>query len=400
MTESFMPYRCPQCGAPLPPGIGDQTICQFCGSSLIRLKAARAGPGQAAAPQEAPSQPWGIRLKTVSCIDQQGIGVEAFRMLIPADWRFEGGVHWLMNNPGMPAVIACRAYNPQGVEAFEIFPNISCYWTNNPMVTMMFPMGSLYFGNEVRPPMPALQALQQLVVPRYRGKMPGLQIVQQEHLPDLPKALRANAPPTPGPIPQADGARLRLRYRQDGQEVDEDLFGVVELTRVAMPMLFGAQEHIYWMANYLFSFRAKADSLDRLADQFQAIVRSFRLNPQWYGRYLQVSQFLIQNQIQQIQHIGQLSRIISQTSDQISDMIMDSYYQRQATMDRLAEQFSQAIRGVNEYYNPFEDRPVELPGGYNYAWANALGEYILTDDPNFNPNLGSNLTWQQMEQKR
>jgi len=387
MADSLVPHRCPQCSAPLPPDTGDRTTCAYCGSSLIRLKTA----GRADAPPA-----WGLRLKTIACVDQQGIGIEAFRMLIPADWRFEGGVHWLMNNPGMPAVIAFRAYNPQGVEAFEVFPNISCYWTNNPMVTMMFPMGSLYFGNEVRPPLPALQALQQMVVPRYRGKVPGLQITQQEHLPDLPKALRANAPPTPGPIPQADGARLRLHYRLDGQEVDEDLFGVVEMTRVAMPMLFGAQEHIYWMADYLFSFRAKAGNLERLADQFQAIVRSFRLNPQWYGRYLQVSQYLIQNQIQQIQHVGQLSRIISQTSNQISDMIMDSYYQRQATMDRLADQFSQAIRGVDEYYNPFEERGVELPGGYNHAWANALGEYILTDDPNFNPNIGSNVTWQQM----
>ena len=387
--SNIISEQCPQCGASLPPGGGQRIVCAYCGSTLVR----RGEVGASTTPG------WGVHYKTITCVDQQGIGIEAFRMLIPAGWEFEGGVHWLLNNPGMPAVVACRAFNPHGAEAFEIFPNISCYWTNNQMVTMMFPIGSLYFGNEVRPPLPALQALQQLVVPRYRGQMPGLQIVQQEHLPDLPQAVRAGTPSAPGPVPQADGARLRLRYRQGEKEIEEDLFGVVELTRVAMPMLMGAQEHIYWMADYLFSFRAEAGHLERLSDQFMAVVRSFRLNPQWFGRYLQVSQFLIQNQIQQIQHIGQLSRIISQTSDQISDMMMESYYQRQATMDRLATQFSQAIRGVDEYHNPFEGRGVELPGGYRHAWANALGEYILTDDPNFNPNLGSTVTWEPMQRE-
>ncbi len=101
----------------------------------------------------------------------------------------------------------------------------------------------------------------------------------------------------------------------------------------------------------------------------------------------------------QIQHVGQLSRIISQTNSQISDMIMDSYNQRQATMDRLSNQFSQAIRGVDEYSDPLSGRDVELPGGYGHAWSNALGEYIVTDDPNFNPNIGSNATWELMQRK-
>lgn len=320
-------------------------------------------------------------------------------MLIPADWEFEGGVHWLMNNPGMPAVIAFRAYNPQGEETFEAFPNIPFYWTNNPMVTAMFPVGSLYYGNEVRPPAPALQVLQEIVVPRYRGQMPALQVVQREHLPDLAQELRAGSPVTSAGITGADGARVRIRYRHGDRDVEEDIFGVVEVSQMAVPMFAGAMENIFWMADYLFSFRALAGQLDGLSDMFMTVVRSFRLNPQWYGRYMQVSQFMIQNQIQQIHHIGQISQIISRTSDQISDMIMDSYYQRQGTLNRLSDQFSRAIRGVDEYYDPFEERGVELLGGYDRAWSNALGEYILTSDANFDPNIGSNLNWEAMERR-
>jgi hypothetical protein len=302
--------NCPQCGAPLPPG-GPRLTCAYCGAPLVRQEAPPEG--------EATGTSWGVRLKTVVCIDRQGIGIEAFRFLIPAEWEFEGGVHWLLNNPGMPAVIAFRAYNPQGLEALEVFPNISCTWTNNPMVQMMFPI--------------------------------------------------------------------------------EDIFGVVEVTGFSMPTMMGMVQTLFWMAEYLFSFRAPAGHLDRLGDLFNGIVRSFRLNPEWFGRYLQVSQFLIQNQIQQIRHVGEISRIVSQTSSQISDMMMDTYYRRQETMDRLAEQFSQTIRGVDDYYDPFAGQGIELPGGYRYAWATPLGEYILTDDPNFNPNIGSTQTWERMERK-
>jgi hypothetical protein len=382
--------RCPQCGAPLPPVDSVRITCTYCGSSLIRQKAST---------DESPAGVWGMRLKTISCVDQQGIGVEAFRLLIPADWEFEGGVHWLMNNPGRPAFITFRAYNPQGEEAFEAFPNIPCYWTNNPMVKMMFPMGSLYYGNEVRPPAPALQVLQEIVVPRYRGQMSGLQVVTQEHLPNLAQQLRASSPATTSGATSLDGGRVRIRYRHGDRDIEEDVLGIVEVAQASTPMFMGMMENIFWVADYLFSFRSSAGQLDGFSDMFMALVRSFWLNPQWYARYMQVSQYLIQNQIQQIRHIGQISQIVSQTSDQISDMIMDSYNQRQDTLDRLFTQFSQTIRGVDEYYDPFEGQGIELPGGYDHAWSNALGEYILTDDPSFDPNIGSNLDWQAMERR-
>jgi len=46
-----------------------------------------------------------------------------------------------------------------------------------------------------------------------------------------------------------------------------------------------------------------------------------------------------------------------------------------------------------EAFSPF------VPGGYDHAWANALGEYIVTDDPNFNPNLGSNSNWEPLSRQ-
>jgi hypothetical protein len=103
--------------------------------------------------------------------------------------------------------------------------------------------------------------------------------------------------------------------------------------------------------------------------------------------------------MQQIRNAGELSRIISQTHREISDDMMRSWEERQGVYDRLSERFSQNIRGVDEYYDPVSDRRVELPGGYRNAWVNGLGEYVITEQEDYNPNIGSNQNWQRMERR-
>jgi hypothetical protein len=126
---------------------------------------------------------------------------------------------------------------------------------------------------------------------------------------------------------------------------------------------------------------------------------SFRLNPQWFSKVNQVVEYLISRQIRHIRNVGELSRILSRTSNEISEQMMQSYEERQKVYDRVSENFSQHIRGVDEYYDPVGERRVELPAGYRQAWTNALGEYIVSESEDFNPNVGSNQNWQKMEKK-
>ncbi len=67
--------------------------------------------------------------------------------------------------------------------------------------------------------------------------------------------------------------------------------------------------------------------------------------------------------------------------------------------DRLSERFSQNIRSVDAYYDPVSERSVELPAGYQNAWVNGLGEYVIAEQGDFNPNIGSNQNWQRMERR-
>lgn len=64
-----------------------------------------------------------VRFKTFSYIDRQGTGIEAFRLLVPSDWQFQGGITWVLDNLGMPAYAGFRVHNPAKSEEFEVFSN-------------------------------------------------------------------------------------------------------------------------------------------------------------------------------------------------------------------------------------------------------------------------------------
>jgi hypothetical protein len=73
--------------------------------------------------------------------------------------------------------------------------------------------------------------------------------------------------------------------------------------------------------------------------------------------------------------------------------------QRQASQDRISQSWSEHIRGVETYQTPFDGRPVQLPGGYSQAWVNARGEYLLTNQAGFNPNVGDTTEWRRMDRR-
>ena len=110
-------------------------------------------------------------------------------------------------------------------------------------------------------------------------------------------------------------------------------------------------------------------------------------------------EYLAQQQIQQIRSVGELSRMLSQMSDQMRTDQLEQFEQRSNVYDKVAQMHSDNILGIDRYFDPYEGREVELPSGYNHVWCNNLGEYVLTDNPNYNPNVGDNLTWQPLEKK-
>ncbi|UCF20121.1 MAG: hypothetical protein JSU87_01555 [Gemmatimonadota bacterium] len=79
---------------------------------------------------------------------------------------------------------------------------------------------------------------------------------------------------------------------------------------------------------------------------------------------------------------------------------MRAWEERQASQDRLSREFSEYIRRVETYVDPVAGRDVQLPSAYDEAWVSSSGEYILSNNPNLNPNVGSNQSWERMRARR
>jgi hypothetical protein len=387
--------KCPQCGADLPPAPAGYLLCRYCGSSLVWHGPAISGDPTATAPTGA-AVARGLRLKLIRCADPEGTGLEMFRMLVPAGWEQRGGCRWQLDNPSMPATISFEVYNPQGAEAFEILPNLNFIWNTNPMERFLAPPGSRSFGAEVLEPVTIGKAFRKFVLPRCRAAFSDLKILNEEPVPDLPQLVKSDAALT-GNL--AQGGKVRIAYTGQNAQLEEEIYGVVEMYLTHRPGLFGTSELVLWYIDYLFSFRAAVGRLDACADLFKVMLGSFQLNPHWYAAFKSVAQYLAQRQIQRIHHIGQIGEIMAQAGREMREQNLHDFYARQETYDRLATDHSRQIRGVDGFYDPHREEVVELPAGYGNAWANNLGEYILTDDPNFNPNLDSTLHWEPMGQK-
>lgn len=389
----FIELVCPRCGAPLK-GQGEQFTCQHCGARLLLRRSNQASGGK---PRDVVVN--GVTLVPFAYYDPQA-SLEAFSILIPKGWEVRGGVEWVPTRAAAPTNLALQLLSPDGVTAIEGFPTRYFTWTPNPMLMVTQPVGSLYFGNEVQQPVPARDAMRAFFLPRVR-RFPDLSIVSETPAPDMLQLVMKNPPPpTQGAQYSNDSLRVRVQYTQNQQTVAEEFFGIAEYTRVGMPGMFGVMESVFWSLGYLSSYRSNAQHIDEYSDLYRAVVTSAKVNPAWAAFVQQISSGLVNNTIRGINQIGELSRQISRNNDQIREMNMRGWQERSAVYDRINERFDEHIRGVDPYFDPNTGSSVELPAGYTHAWSTALGEYIVSDDPNFNPNINSTQNWTPLEPQK
>ena len=90
--------------------------------------------------------------------------------------------------------------------------------------------------------------------------------------------------------------------------------------------------------------------------------------------------------------------VVTHVYEDINDMRRQSFEYRGRVTSDANRRFCEAIRGVNSYVTPFENYPVQLPNGYNYAWTSGSGQYVMSNDPGYIPGQHFNGTWQPIQQ--
>lgn len=312
-------------------------------------------------------------------------------MLLPADWQVQSQVVWRYDMVHQASAFL-QAWDPQTGDQFTIFPTHGFTWIEGGVT--FFPQGSNYCGNEVCPPIwDGAQFIGQIVFPRFRGDATDARILAHDDYPRVGQEA-AMAAAEPGVQKLGKAGRVRIAYRTAGYAVEED-FHYVIVYALPIPGMIPAS---FWGPTLLSSMRATTGRADRLARLHQAILSSVRLNPRWMCALKQVQGMFIQNQINASRNAMRLSRYIAQVNDEIMEMNRQSFEAQQAAHDRINQRFDEYIRGVETYVDPSSGGAgVQLPSGYQQAWTNGLGEYVVSDSYNFDPNQHMNGNWQRMQ---
>ena len=239
--------------------------------------------------------------------------------------------------------------------------------------------------------------MKDIVIPRFRPEAQGIKVINEQDISDLIPPSTSNQSPFPS---STEAGKIRIEYTANGKTLEDEFYCVVQATYIPLQSMSGVKTNTMWGVNYIGSFRAEKGKLDASAKILKTISDSVTLNLDWFNKYVQVIEYLIKMNIQQIQSVGQLGSIIAQTGAEIRQENLDLYNEREATNDRISNQFSEYVRGVDSYFNPLEEKNVELPSGYDNVWVNNLGEYVLSDNPNYNPNVGNNQSYQRLEKAK
>lgn len=360
------------------------------------------------------AEPGYLRLKRVEIVDRHGFEkpMPAMSMLVPIDWSFDGQIKYAqkIGDPADLVRLAFRTASPDGRLAIEMFPGWSWTWADDPMMRQAMQNQSAMAAQmgrartELAPPMSARDFLTRVAVPRLR---PGAKVLGIEPVPDLDPGLQeqvkqAQATAASAGVQmrlRADHARARLQLPAGKQPGEEWLTAVVFTRATAMPSInrsgqMGQAALYQCTADSLFGMRAPPGELPANEKLYRTVLSTIRLDPTWQARVSQVQANMTASNVQSAQD---RSKIIAKSGEDQSRIIREGYQNRQATLDRTNERFSDAMRGVQNFRNPTTGENVKLSNEYAHAWVSGNGEYVMSDSSTFNPGQVLQGSWTQLQ---
>ena len=322
-----------------------------------------------------------IRVMKADIVDPSGFEkpMTAATILVPHGWQTQGGVVWQQTLPSCGPKsphVNWAATSPDGKRRFQLLPDEQ--WNGSSLLPPGMSQGGC--------PNLATTDMQEFVgfyVQRYR---PGASFVGYRERVDLVQEASRFLPPQQ-PVygmetRQWIGAgEATIAYNDDGEEFRE-LIGVIALfTYTAMSDgMGGATEMINIGTVPGYAYRAPAREF--VAENAEQIRRTYQVQPAWQARMAQHNRKMAGIAAQ---GAADRARITAQHGEEMLQMQQDSWRRQNESGDRGSREFSEYIRDVETYEDPYHGGTVELDSSYDHAWQLGDGSYVLTDDPYFDP---------------
>lgn len=338
----------------------------------------------------------------------------------PADWQAGSNILWNFQNSNSPVSLNAWSVNPVKFEMFAFLPTQSFSWTE-PETGMYF-RGQNVGGLINLPPMSPEDAVNHWLIPSFCGNKEGLKIIalNVEPINDRPADRRFQS------VSQHQ-ILVRIEYAENGLQVEEEFQSVHSIRQFPpMPGLFGATYFTSWALEELCSFRTEKNKLEPMRETFLKIKSSLQINPQWIQAIQQSAQMLTQNSKQQgdmlINQGWENLRLNQQRINETANRNRDYIKQQQERIDAMptaappsmnfnsgsnnteyssSDAFIDAMREEHSISNPENtaNEKVSIHDG-DYIWKNERGDVQTTNNPNYDPNIGSNWNWTPVQKKK
>ncbi len=320
--------------------------------------------------------------KKHNIIDSDGSRMLAFTCLVPDGWIVNDKLYWDYNDATQPIRYKGSFVNQKQNMAIYSYPEIRSYYSMGPMGQDGYP-----------PPAGVLAGLKEFIR-RERASvsytLTDEKVISNKSFPGAYEGAGYRESFTQSGV-------VRISYRENNQTIDEEFYAQLDVSTLSSQG-YATMMHTLWSASMLFSVKAPKSKIDDCRKVAMTIKASSKATLPFYNKYMQVVKLLSDAVYQRIYAAGQISKIISQTNDQVSKSISDSYWQTQKSYERTSNQFSDYSRGINRY-DDGTGIPVHLPSDYNDAWVNDRGEYLVGDSRTFDPNTTLSGNWRQLDRR-
>jgi len=341
--------------------------------------------------------------------------VEAYSLLLPKGWKYEGNINWVYGTPGagIGTYNYFKATSPDNKYQFEMLPEITWSWVSDPQLLQMMQANTNSQYAFVAEPMDAEQYLRNVFVNQELNNAivgevkPNNSVMEemQQNFANARNELMMYGAADVQFYPSAITAALNWNNGQEGIA----MCGVTMIETTIMNQYNGSMQKTFTSsAVKRIVFRFPKEEKQNAENMLTAILGSIRTNTAWKNNvdafWKQSRQNSNMVHRQKIQMMDEQTRAIANAtiskgaqSLKNMDMNLRSWEEGQASQDRMNTNFIKAIREVENYQDA--TGKIELSSGYNHAWSRGDGtNFILSNDPNFNPSSTfQDQSWTEMK---
>lgn len=328
------------------------------------------------------------------------VNMPVLDMLIPSTWDFKSNVHFNTESGCINDMysVSWGAKSADGSIVFQGAPDATWQYADDPAELRNLTDPSRRQINAqgkpcaVAKPMMAEEYFRQKVLSFLPS---GSTVVSVEPFPELDLTARKQLGLPPDEAGKAgdsrtEAIRVRVESQQDGKAT-EIWVAFVVLTRIFRQ---GRGAFYDCHAINFVALQAPKGQLEGNDKLFKIMISSIRPEAKWQAYS---NGFIAWRYQVEAKKIAQIDAIWANFQNQVAQTLSEVTANQQRGSLNAAYGADQGIRGVQTFRDPGTGRTMELSNLYDHAWLNGNNEYVMSDDPNFNPNGAFEGDWNKLQ---